>query len=80
MTTLNDPRLDPTRVQAKRLIASFEAYGIARQQIPRLLPAGLKLPNAAFSTAVEPSVAAEEVGRGAQRGVLKVVSLNQGIR
>lgn len=35
-------RLDPARAQAKRLIASFEAYGIARQQIPRLLPPELK--------------------------------------
>ena len=43
-------RLDPARAQAKRLIETFEAYGIARQQIPRLLPADLKLPNAAFST------------------------------
>lgn len=43
-------RLAPTRAQAKRLIETFEAYGIARQQIPRLLPAELKLPNAAFST------------------------------
>jgi hypothetical protein len=43
-------RLDPTRVQAQRLIRAFEAYGIARQQIPRLMPAGLTLPNAAFSS------------------------------
>lgn len=43
-------RLDPARAQAKRLIDTFEAYGIARQQIPRLLPPELKLPNAAFST------------------------------
>ncbi|MDP3923737.1 MAG: hypothetical protein Q8Q84_10295 [Hydrogenophaga sp.] len=43
-------RLDPARAQAKRLIETFEAYGIARQQIPRLLPPELKLPNAAFST------------------------------
>lgn len=43
-------RLDPAGVQAKRLIETFEAYGIARQQIPRLLPPELKLPNAAFST------------------------------
>jgi len=42
-------RLDPARAQAKRLIESFEAYGIARQQIPRILPTELKLPNAAFS-------------------------------
>jgi len=43
-------RLDPARAQAQRLIETFEAYGIARQQIPRLLPPDLKLPNAAFST------------------------------
>jgi len=43
-------RMDPARAQAKRLIETFEAYGIARQQIPRILPPELKLPNAAFST------------------------------
>jgi hypothetical protein len=43
-------RFDPARVQAQRLIQAFEAYGIARQQIPRLMPAGLTLPNAAFSS------------------------------
>lgn len=43
-------RLDPARAQTKRLIDIFEAYGIARQQIPRLRPAELKLPNAAFWT------------------------------
>lgn len=43
-------RLDPARGQAQRLIQVFEAYGIARQQITRLLPAGLTLPNAAFSS------------------------------
>ena len=43
-------RFDPARVQAQRLIRAFEAYGIARQQIPRLLPAGITLPNAAFSS------------------------------
>lgn len=43
-------RLDPARAQAKRLIETFEAYGVARQQIPRILPPELKLPNAAFST------------------------------
>jgi hypothetical protein len=44
-------RVDPARAQAKRLIQAFEAYGIARQQISRSLPAGLTLPNAAFSSA-----------------------------
>lgn len=43
-------RLDPARVQAQRLIQAFEAYGVPRQQIPRLLPAGLTMPNAAFSS------------------------------
>lgn len=43
-------RLDPAGAQAKRLIETFEAYGIARQQIPRILPPELKLPNAVFST------------------------------
>lgn len=43
-------RMDPARAQAKRLIETFEVFGIARQQIPRLLPPELKLPNAAFST------------------------------
>lgn len=43
-------RFDPARAQAKRLIQAFEAYGIARQQIPRLTPAGLTLPNVAFSS------------------------------
>ncbi len=43
-------RMDPARAQAKRFLETFEAYGIARQQIPRVLPAELKLPNAAFST------------------------------
>jgi hypothetical protein len=43
-------RLDPTRLQAQLLIQAFEAYGVARQQIPRLLPAGLVLPNGAFSS------------------------------
>ena len=31
-------RLDPVRVQAQRLIDAFEAHGIARQQIARVLP------------------------------------------
>lgn len=43
-------RLDPACTQAKRLIETFEEYGIARQQLPRVLPAELKQPNAAFST------------------------------
>lgn len=43
-------RVDPARTQAQRLIQAFEAYGIKRQQITRLLPAGLTLPNAAFSS------------------------------
>lgn len=47
---LRRDRLDPARAQAKRLIETFDAYGIARQQIPRTLPPALKLPNSAFST------------------------------
>jgi hypothetical protein len=43
-------RMDPARAPAQRLMQAFEAYSIARQQIPRLLPDELKLPNAAFST------------------------------
>jgi hypothetical protein len=43
-------RLDPARAQAKRLIETMEAYGVARQQIPRILPPELKLPIATFST------------------------------
>lgn len=33
-----EDRLDPARLSAKRLISAFEAHGIARQQIIRLLP------------------------------------------
>lgn len=33
-----EDRLDPVRLSAKRLIAAFEAHGVARQQIIRLLP------------------------------------------
>ena len=44
-------RSDPACAQARRLIETFEAYGIARQQIPRVLPPEHKLPNSAFSTA-----------------------------
>jgi hypothetical protein len=33
-----EDRLDPTRLSAKRLIVAFEAHGVARQQIIRLLP------------------------------------------
>ena len=43
-------RLDPAHRQAQRLITAFEAYGIARQQIPRLLPRKLRLQPAVFST------------------------------
>lgn len=42
-------RKDPARLQAQRLIQAFEAYGIARQQIPRVMPLSLRLPNAIFS-------------------------------
>ncbi len=43
-------RRDPVRGQAKRLIAAFEAYGIARQQIARVLPADLQITPSSFST------------------------------
>lgn len=33
-----EDRLDPARLSAKRLIAAFEAHGVRRQQIIRLLP------------------------------------------
>jgi hypothetical protein len=33
-------RVDPARMQAQQFIQAFEAYGIARQQIPRLLSMG----------------------------------------
>lgn len=33
-----EDRLDPARLSAKRLIAAFEAHGVKRQQIIRLLP------------------------------------------
>ncbi|MDP2448726.1 MAG: hypothetical protein Q8M93_16940 [Polaromonas sp.] len=36
---LRKERRDPTRLSANRLITAFEAHGIARQQIIRLLPA-----------------------------------------
>lgn len=44
-------RKDPARLQAQRLIQAFEAYGIARQQIPRVMPLSLRQPNAIFSKA-----------------------------
>lgn len=37
-------RKDPARLQAQRLIQAFEAYGIARQQIPRVMPLSLRQP------------------------------------
>ena len=43
-------RSDPAYVQAERLINAFEAYGIARQQIARILPAHLEVPSPAFSS------------------------------
>jgi len=43
-------RRDPVRGQAKRLIAAFEAYGIARQQIARVLPVELQIIPSSFST------------------------------
>lgn len=42
---------DPIHRQAQRLLDSFEAHGIRRQQIARLLPSDLDVPVQAFSTA-----------------------------
>lgn len=43
-------RPDPVRAQAKRLIDAFDAYGIARQQIARVLPPALAMSPATMST------------------------------
>ena len=43
-------RRDPVRAQAQRIIDAFEAHGIARQQIVRILPLELAIPPAALST------------------------------
>jgi hypothetical protein len=42
-------RMDPVRAQAQRMIDVFEAYGIARQQIARVLPADIQLSPFLFS-------------------------------
>jgi len=44
-------RRDPVRDQAKRLIDAFEAHGIKRQQIVRVLPKEFRLSPGDFSTA-----------------------------
>ena len=44
-------RRDPVRAQAQRLIDAFEAHGIARQQIARVLPPELAFLPASLSTA-----------------------------
>ena len=44
-------RRDPVRAQAQRVIDAFEAHGIARQQIARVLPPGLAIPPASLSNA-----------------------------
>lgn len=44
-------RRDPVRAQAQRMIDAFEAHGIARQQVARMLPAELGIPPASLSTA-----------------------------
>ena len=41
---------DPIRMQATRFLNAFEAHGIARQQIIRLLPDEIEIPPSAFST------------------------------
>ncbi len=43
-------RRDPVRAQAKRLIDAFEAHGIARQQIARVLPPPLAMPPVKMSS------------------------------
>jgi hypothetical protein len=40
-------------MQAARLIRAFEAYGIARQQIVRVLPEQIAIPSSAFSSPEE---------------------------
>lgn len=42
-------RRDPVRTQAQRMINAFEAHGVARQQIPRILPPDLAVPSMAFA-------------------------------
>lgn len=42
---------DPVRAQAARVLRAFEAHGIARTQIVRLLPPALPLPLTAFANA-----------------------------
>ena len=44
-------RRDPARVQAKRVIDAFEAHGIVRQQIARVLPPELTIPSTSLSNA-----------------------------
>lgn len=44
-------RRDPVRAQAQRMIDAFEAHGIARQQIARILPPELAIPPASLSNA-----------------------------
>ena len=44
-------RSDPVRAQAQRMIDAFEAHGIVRQQIARVLPPELALSPASLSTA-----------------------------
>ena len=41
---------DPARQQAERLIAAFEAYGVRRQQIARLMPESVALPSPLMSS------------------------------
>lgn len=42
-------RRDPFRIQAQRLINAFEAHGVARQQITRILPSDLAVPSTALA-------------------------------
>ena len=52
LTWIQDRR-DPVRAQAQRMIDAFEAHGIARQQIARVLPPELSITPAALSSADE---------------------------
>jgi hypothetical protein len=45
-----DDRSDPARRQAELFISAFEAYGVQRQQIARLMPESVSLPSSTMSS------------------------------
>lgn len=45
-----DNRRDPARRQAELFISAFEAYGVQRQQIARLLPDSISMPSSMMSS------------------------------